>query len=166
MVEFNLRVGGQNGVNGPLVMRGTDDVCGFASRCVAWRLVVGCVLEAELMSSGWCVFVGFEELSALGWCVGVDLVAVAVDDHVVVVPAEGGEVVGVVGAALVPGDDVVGFESVAAGASGDGAGAVALGHESADVGWDGAGGVAGCYGFTVVGEDDADTAVTEEFLEG
>ncbi len=40
------------------------------------------------------------EASALGWTVGVDLVAVAVDDHMVVVPAENGEVVGVVFSAL------------------------------------------------------------------
>jgi hypothetical protein len=42
------------------------------------------------------VIVGLEESSALGWAVGVDPVLVAVDDHMMVKPAEGGEVVGVV----------------------------------------------------------------------
>ena len=50
--------------------------------------------------SGRVSTVGPQEASALGWAVRVDLVAVAVDDDVVVVPAEGGEVVGVVGSAL------------------------------------------------------------------
>jgi hypothetical protein len=44
-----------------------------------------------------------------------------VDDDVVVVPAKGGEVVCVGGAALAPGGDVVGLEAVAAGAAVGGA---------------------------------------------
>jgi hypothetical protein len=62
-----------------------------------------------------------EEASWVWWGVGVDFVAFAVDDDVVVVPAEGGEVVGVGGAALAPGDDVVRFEAVAAGTAVGGA---------------------------------------------
>jgi hypothetical protein len=49
--------------------------------------------------SGWVGSVGFEEASALGWCVGVDVVAVAVDDDMVMKPTESGEVVGLVGSA-------------------------------------------------------------------
>ena len=44
------------------------------------------------LGSGWWAGLGFEEASSLGWGVGVDLVAVAVDDHMMVKPAEGGEV--------------------------------------------------------------------------
>jgi hypothetical protein len=51
------------------------------------------VRRLEAIRSGWVSGVGFEELSFLGWAVGVDLVAVAVYDDMVVVPAEGGEVV-------------------------------------------------------------------------
>lgn len=76
-----------------------------------------------------------EEFSVVGWAVGVDLVAELVDDVVVVVPAEEGEVVGVVGAAGVAGDDVVGLEAVSAGASGDGADALVAVVDVAADGW-------------------------------
>ena len=73
-------------------------------------------------ASGRVAAFGFEEASSLGWAVGVDSVSVAVDDHMVVVPTEGGEVVGVVGAASRFWGDVVGLEPVAGLASVGGAG--------------------------------------------
>jgi hypothetical protein len=50
----------------------------------------------------------------VGWGVGVYLVAVAVDRNVMVVPAQRGEVVRVVAAAVRESGDVVGLEAVAA----------------------------------------------------
>ena len=47
-----------------------------------------------------------------------DSVSAAVDDDVVVVPAQGDEVVGVVVSAVAVGDYVVGLEAVAGGAAG------------------------------------------------
>ena len=76
-------------------------------------------------------------MAELGWGVGVDGVAEAVDDAVVVVPAEGGEVVGLVGSAGGLVGDVVGLEAVAGCASVDGAGVVSGEDVAADAGWDG-----------------------------
>ena len=87
--------------------------------------------------SGW-VGGGWLEASALGWAGGVDGVAVSVDEVVVVVPAEGGEVVGVVvPRGGVPGD-VVGLESVAGLAAVGGAGLVSGEDVASEAGWDGA----------------------------
>ena len=47
---------------------------------------------AEWLGSGWWAGLGFEEASPLGWGVGIDLVAVAVDDHMMVIPTQCGEV--------------------------------------------------------------------------
>ena len=55
----------------------------------------------------------------MGWAVGVDGEAELMDGDVVVVPAEGDEVVGVVVAALVPFPDVMGLQPVTAAVSFD-----------------------------------------------
>ncbi|HKY49543.1 MAG TPA: hypothetical protein VJQ79_16350, partial [Acidimicrobiia bacterium] len=65
------------------------------------------------------VVLGFVESAAVDRGGGVDGVAVSVDGYVVVVPAEGDEVVGVVVAAVLSFFDVVGLEPVAAVASFD-----------------------------------------------
>ena len=53
-------------------------------------------------------------MSAVDRAGGVDPVAVSVDGDVVVVPAEGGQVVGMMVAAVLPFFDVVGLEAVGA----------------------------------------------------
>lgn len=55
------------------------------------------------------------------WAAGVELVAVGVDRNVVVVPAQGGEVVRIMAAAVGPRGDVVRLQAVPAHASIDGA---------------------------------------------
>ncbi len=73
----------------------------------------------------------------MGWCGGVDGESSAVDHNVVVVPAQGGEVVCVGWSALGPGVDVVGLEPVSADAAFDGADAsVSVEDEAAEAGWD------------------------------
>lgn len=72
------------------------------------------------------------EASPLGWRVGVDGEALTVDDHMMVEPTEGGEVVGVGSAAFGPGSDVVCLEAVSGDAARNGAeAAVAMHHEPA-----------------------------------
>lgn len=44
--------------------------------------------------------IGFEETSSLGWAIGVDPIAVAVNDHMMMKPTQGGEIVGIVGSTL------------------------------------------------------------------
>ena len=64
--------------------------------------------------SGWgAVGLVAGEADAAGWGVGVDVESVTMYHDVVVEPAEGAEVGGVVVAASGPGPDVVGFEAVA-----------------------------------------------------
>ena len=60
--------------------------------------------------------------------------SVSVDSCVVVVPAEGGEVVGLVGSALGAGDHMVDFEPVGAAAGVDDASVVSGQHRSAQAG--------------------------------
>ena len=62
---------------------------------------------------------GWEEAAAVWRRVGVDAVSFSVDGDVVVVPAEGGEVVGGVVASLVSWCHMVGLEAVAAAAGVD-----------------------------------------------
>ncbi len=69
--------------------------------------------------SGWSVVLVPGEASSVGWAVGVEGHAHLVDGDVVVVPAEGDEVVGIMGAVIAAFDDVVGLDSVAAAASFD-----------------------------------------------
>jgi hypothetical protein len=94
--------------------------------------------------------------------------AVAMDHNVVVVPAEGGEVVWVVRSALRFLGDVVGLEPVAGLASFSCAGvSVAVEEESSEFEWDGAG--SGSYRqgrSVVVAGEDFDLAVTENLFEG
>jgi hypothetical protein len=67
---------------------------------------------------GWVgALVGAAEAAASGWRAGVEFVAALVDDDVMMKPTCGGEVVGVVVAALGAGDDVVGLEPVPAAAA-------------------------------------------------
>jgi hypothetical protein len=88
--------------------------CGFGGDRSSARCRRGVL--ALLMRRVRCGF-GWDE-SAPAWCgVGVDGVAVAVDDDVVVEPAQEGEVVGVVRSAVDSSSDVVGLEAVAAGAT-------------------------------------------------
>jgi hypothetical protein len=92
---------------------------------------------------------------------------VAVDEGVVVVPAEGGEVVGVVVPALVAGGDVVGLEPVGGGAAFDHTSCVAGEDEAAESGWDGGGSGADRKRLAVLGEGgDFDHCFAEELFEG
>ena len=79
------------------------------------------------------------EPTAVGWRIRVDHVAGAVDGDVVVVPADGREVVGIVRAAPRPRYDVVGLEAIARPASIDGAAAISLGDDGSDARRDGPG---------------------------
>ena len=82
---------------------------------------------------GWVgALVGTAEPASPGWRAGVELVAALVDDDVMMKPTGGGEVVGVVVAALGAGDDVVGLEPVPAG--------TAVDDTAAGAGWDLGGG--------------------------
>ena len=83
------------------------------------------------------------------------MVAVLVDRDVVVVPAQGGEVVGVVGTAVGPGNDVVGFEPETGTTPGDGAAPVAFGDKSPDVRRDMPSGMRRRDRLAVLGDDDA-----------
>ena len=74
------------------------------------------------------------------WGVWVYPVAVSVDGYMVVVPAQGGEVVRVMCAAVCESGDVVRFKPVAAVAAVYDTSPVAMGHSVANCGWDGAGG--------------------------
>ena len=67
----------------------------------------------------------------MGWRVGVDLVSEAVDDDVVVEPAQGGEVVRVMITAGGSGPDVVDLEAVPGVATGNSAAPVAVFDETA-----------------------------------
>ena len=82
--------------------------------------------------SGWA-----EESSPLGWRFRVDAVAHPVDHDVMVEPAQGGEIGGVVVAAVGSPSYVVGLEPVVARAAVGGAGsAVSVQHEPAYRRWD------------------------------
>ena len=63
-------------------------------------LAVDIEITRIFVRSGWCVDGWSEESSALGRRVGVDRVSAAVDDDMVVEPAQGGEVRGVGDTAL------------------------------------------------------------------
>jgi hypothetical protein len=87
---------------------------------------------------------------------------VAVDGDVVVVPAEGYEVVGVVVAALGAVADVMDLEPVAAGAAVDDTAAVAMEDVAAGGGWDRAGRVGGPQRPASVGLDDLDSSAAQD----
>jgi hypothetical protein len=93
------------------------------------------------------------EAESAWWCVGFDVISHTVDDDVVVVPAEGGEVVGICASALGPGDVVVGLEPVAGDASVGCAAAVAVEDESPKFGWDDPAGSSYCEWLSVGGVD-------------
>jgi hypothetical protein len=76
----------------------------------------------------------------VGWGVWVDVVAVAVDGNMVVVPAKCGEVVRMVAAAICEPGDVVGLEAVVAYTSVYDTSPVAMGDCVSDGWWDAAGG--------------------------
>ena len=93
---------------------------------------------------------------------GVDPVAVSVDGDVVVVPAEGYQVVGIMVAAVGPLLDVVGLEPVAAVASFDRTLVlVPLLHETSNSGRNGLAHVRICHRVEAVGGDDPDLAGAE-----
>jgi len=93
---------------------------------------------------------------------GVDLVAEAVDGDVVVVPAEGDEVVGVVVAAVGTLADVVGLEPVAAVAIDGALVLVSPGDVAVDVAGDGFSPIRICHRVEAVGDDEADLAGAED----
>ncbi len=75
-----------------------------------------------------------EEAASLGWGVRVDVEAFAVNNDVVVVPAEDGEVVRVGAAAMAPGGDVVRLKAIPGGATvGSACPAVAMQDETAQL---------------------------------
>jgi hypothetical protein len=103
----------------------------------------------------------------VGGGLGVDPVAVAVDGDVVVIPAQCGEVVGVVVAAVLSFHDVVGLEAVGAVAAFDRAlVVVAPLHISADGAGDGFPHIRIGNGVKAVGGDDPDFAGAEDLGEG
>ena len=98
---------------------------------------------------------------------GVDPVAESVDGDVMVVPAEGDEVVGVVVAAVGALADVVGLEPVAAVASLDGALVLVTElHKPADRAGDGFSHVGIGHRVESVDGDDPDLSGAEDFGEG
>jgi hypothetical protein len=105
---------------------------------------------------------GFEELSAVDGGLGVDPVGEAVDGDVVVVPAEGDEVVGVVVAAVGTLADVVGLEPVAAVAIDGALVLVSPGDVAVDVAGDGFSPIRICHRVEAVGDDEADLAGAED----
>ena len=98
---------------------------------------------------------------------GIDPVAESVDGDVVMKPAQGGQVVGIMVAAVGSLADVVGLEPVAAVASLDRALVlVPPGDVSADRPGDGFSHVGICDGVESVGDDEADLAGAEDLGEG
>ena len=94
---------------------------------------------------------------------GVDPVAESVDGDVMMKPAEGDQVVGVVVAAVGSLADVVGLESVAAVASFDGTSVLVPPLEvAADVAGDGFSHIGIGDGVEAVGDDEADVAGAED----
>jgi hypothetical protein len=67
--------------------------------------------------------------------VGIDPIAAAVHDDVMMEPAKSGEILRIGRAAFGPGNDVVRLEPVSAGAAVGGASAVAVQHEPAQLVW-------------------------------
>ena len=104
----------------------------------------------------------------MGWAVWVDVVAVAVDNDVMVEPTQGGQVVWIVSTALAAGDDVVGLEPVAGSATvGCACPTVAMEDESSQLAWDGAGGGSYRQRCPVCGSyEDLDRSIAEDLLEG
>jgi len=103
------------------------------------------------VGSGWWVAaVGGGDESDGAVLVLFDSVSAAVNDDVVVVPAQGDEVVGMVGAAVAAGDYVVGLEAVTGGAAGCPTGPVPPSHIVPDRRWDLGGSVAGDDGSAVL----------------
>ena len=96
-----------------------------------------------------------------GW---LDGVAHTVDDDVVVVPAEGGEVVGVGSTVLGPGGLVVGLEPISADASVCAASSVTVEDCPAEFGWDDPSCPSDCEWLFVVGVDVFDCASAEDLL--
>ena len=94
--------------------------------------LISCRLPIEAAESssqlGWPSGFGSAEVDASVVGVVVDLVAAFVDDYLMVVPAEGDQIVGVGGPSSAPGDDVVDLEAVSAVAAVSGA-AVAVAVE-------------------------------------
>jgi hypothetical protein len=91
------------------------------------------------------VVVGLEESPSLRRAVRVYTEAVTVDDHMVMKPTEGREVVGVVSSSVRFGQDVVRLEPVAGPATVGGAGTtIAVEDESFQLGWNRPGGGSDC----------------------
>ena len=90
-----------------------------------------------------------EEGAFLRWTVGVDAESQPMYHDVVVEPAQCGEVVGVMCAAVGSEVDVVDLEPVAGVAAGDGATTVAMSHEAPHLGWDGSCGIRSDHGSSV-----------------
>ena len=86
--------------------------------------------------------------------------------NVVVVPAQGGEVVRVVATAVTALPDVVGLEPVAARARIDCAAAVAPGNGTTNSGWDCLGRVRGHDRSTVCETDDLHRSIAKQLVEG
>ena len=102
-------------------------------------------------------------MAAVGGGLGVDPETQLVDGDVVVVPAEGDEVVGVVVAAVGSLPDVVGLEPVGAVASFDGAlPLISPLHVAADVAGDGFSHIRIGDGVEAFGDDEADLAGAED----
>ena len=79
-----------------------------------WGCVVGVVGKGPLSGCAGRGPFGSSEPDSSVFGVAVDLESSLVDDDVVVVPAEGDQILGVGGPALRPGDDVMGLEPVSA----------------------------------------------------
>lgn len=106
------------------------------------------------------------EPTAVGMAVWIDPVAVGVDDHMMVVPAEQRQIVGGGWPALMVGRDVVGLEAVSALASIGGAHpVVAEGYETLEGRRNGVDRGVSAHRLSLVEEGDADPAAAEEFFE-
>jgi hypothetical protein len=88
-----------------------------------------------------------------------------VDDHMVMKPAEGDQVVGIGSAALRPGNFVVWLEPVPAGAAVCCASAVAVEDGSAEFGWDDPAGPSDGQRLSVVDGDGFDRSATEDLFD-
>lgn len=97
-----------------------------------------------------------EEASSLGWGVGVEAMSKTMGNHVMVEPAQRGEVVGVVITAVGTLANVVGLKSVAAPTPVDGATTITPCDETADRWCDGTGPVRGSDGFPIHDSDELD----------
>ena len=106
-----------------------------------------------------------EEGPFLRWTIGVDTESEPVYHHVVVEPAQCGEVVWIVGAAVRPETDVVNLEAVARVAPGNRATAIAMGNESAHLWWNVSACVRGHDGPSVRHAHQLDSSSAQEALQ-